>query len=635
MFQPIFHYYSKYKQIGLVRFCKAVNARLKKHFLMQKISQRNAPIITPFFRRLPYLDSIVMPQKQLVAHANQYVTNQFSFLGSRAACYLAMPWYDDVRLEQCNCVNAALMTPSVRPELVEGFIIFQKKNDIFLFLSTFFIQSFETLRQAQGERGEDNKYWVKPGGKNNSNQDAFDIKVPWECARFQYALILAYAYVQTSNAHYLTMLKKQIISFIDAAPFMHGIHWSNPMEAAIRATNWIIAYQLVQKEFQSDIAFHDQLVHSLWQHMQFIETHWEIYDGRTNNHYLSNLVGYAYLCWFFNDTKRWKKCWKELQSEFAWQIQDDGSSYEGSTAYHGFVAELFLHGFLVAQQMGETITPTIQVQLKKMLQFADDTKNLCIGDDDSGSLLHKGLYDLSALASRLVIVPRYAKREIMIYKQFGLSIINHTAWNISLRHHAYHGRQPSAHFHEDVSSVTLSYQGIPILVDPGTYLYTGSKKWRNYFRSAGQHSTFYPVGWNQKTNDLFELAIAESNATITQQHSSIKSAHDLYGFSVSRTVSWSDENVTIQDDIRHATSAMEWQFIFAPGIELQKAGNGNWNIMHNSKTILQFQSTQLVFEKRKAWVSPSYGVKKESWALQAHGDCYESLMQFIAVEANK
>lgn len=422
MIQHIFHYYNKIKLIGLARFYKAARARVRLR------GKRIADVCPSTSNRsLTYVHNIAMKPDVLLNVADACARNQFSFLGSRPACYLEMPWYEDVR-----------------------------------------------------------------------GSEEFDIKVPWELARFQYAPVLAHAYRQTNNTKYLDALKKQIISFLDAAPFLEGIHWSNPMEVAIRATNWIVAYQFMRDELQKDAQFHERLINSLWHHMLFIENNWELYDGRTNNHYLSNLVGYGYLAWFFNDAKRGKHCWKELQSELAWQIQDDGSSYEGSTFYHGFVTELFVHGFLLAQQMGETITPGMCEKLARMLQFADATKNLRVGDDDSGSLLHPGLYDVRELARNLIsfdtprirsALPAVAlgygghgrtsgegKRTNLFYPHFGLSIINYNQFKISLRHHAYHGRQPSAHFHEDVGSITLSYKRIPILVNPGSYLYTGSKK---------------------------------------------------------------------------------------------------------------------------------------------------------------
>lgn len=498
---------------------------------------------------LPYLCKIAMQKKALLKQADAYARNQFSFLGSRPACYLEMPWHEDVR-----------------------------------------------------------------------SGDGFDIKMPWEFARFAYTPILAHAYAHTNNARYLDAFKKQISSFLDAAPFLQGIHWSNPMECAIRATNWIVAYQIIGDELQKDVAFHERSVKSLWQHMLFIENNWELYDGRTNNHYLSNLVGYAYLSWFFNDIVRWNHCWKELCSELEWQLQEDGSSYEGSTAYHGFVTELFVHGFLIADQMGESITPQIRAKIERMLQFADATKDLCIGDDDSGSLLHPGLYELEVLACKLGVNLLSSIAPVMHCKKFGLSLITQDPWKISLRHHAYHGRQPSAHFHEDVGSITLSYNGMLILVDPGSYLYTGSKTWRNYFRSAAQHSTVYPAGWNQKNNDLFALKIPEADAHYEQTDQSIRTLHSFFGYPISREITWNDHEVIIHDHVAHATDQIMWQFLFSPELSLQKNSENGWDIMRGTECILRMRCEQLKFEKRMAWASPAYGVKKKACALFAKGE---------------
>ena len=632
MIQRISHYYTKIKQIGLVRFYAAARFRIKKHRFFHRTSHEQLPFFLSLSRTsLSYLNSIALQESALLAHADAYVCNQFSLLGSRPACYLQMPWYEDVRLQ-------------------------------------------------------------------HSEDDSFDIKVPWELARFAHAPLLAHAYRHTGDTAYLDTLIDHINAWIDAAPYAQGIHWSNPMEVAIRATNWIVAYQIVRDELQKDARFHERFLKSLWLHMQYIENNWELYDGRTNNHYLSNLVGYAYLCWVFDDRVRWQHCWQELQREFAWQIQADGSSYEGSTAYHGLVTELFLHGFLVAQQMAEKIPKEYQMQLQRMMQFAHDTRDIRIGDDDSGSLMHAGLYDREILWNYLNFfdfchVENYAScnntnlykpfvlrksvitpgcrslgvdclattgsllkdtndqtvfrsngskgsprtvlnycifsqlkshcglgvqlnifNSISHYPNFGLSLMRQDPWNISLRHHSYQGRQPSAHFHEDVASITLAYSGIPILVDPGTYLYTGSKEWRNYFRSAAQHSTFFPVGWNQKGDDLFALVMPEANAQYECAEQSMRTIHSLFGYPVSRTVQWSEYEVIIQDDVSHASDQMEWNFLFSSELSLQKSEQG-WAIVHAGTCLLYVQCDTVVFEKREAWISPAYGVKQPAWAL--------------------
>ncbi len=533
-------------------------------------------------RKLIYFETFQGDKEQLLVLADRYANNSFSILGSQQQTYKNIPWYTDVRLQQHNAQADCL------------------------FDSTSF---YADIQIDIGIASELSK----------------DIKVPWELARFAYAPILSVAYAATQDAKYLSALKNQISSWLDATTFLHGIHWLNPMEVAIRATNWIIAYQHVQTELQEDDVFHKRLICSLWDHMRFIENNWEWYDGRTNNHYLSNLVGYAYLCWFFKDPsmhKRWKNCFQELQSELEWQVFEEGTSYEGSTRYHALVTELFLHGFLIAQQMGETISKSAIDKVDRMIQFGELTKNIVIGDDDSGFLMHPVLQNRENLFSFLGGT-RKKKKDIGIfqYPAFGISIIETDLWHISVRHHAYQAHQPTAHFHEDIASITMSYKGIPILVDSGTYVYTASSYWRNCFRSLAHHNTFYPIGWDQKKDtDLFSLDLPQANAQYKQTENSVRTTHSLFGYPVSRSVQWTNDLLIIQDDISHANEPMIEQFIFSPEIELQKNNVGGWDILYANQYLMRIYSDVFTFQKTDVWVSPAYGVKQKSWALKGHID---------------
>ncbi len=593
MLQRLLHYHHKLQTVGFDRFCKAAGACIHKqkfikqmrNFAQQGTAATQWGAVSQFEkiacsqRKLTYFKSFQGDREQLLALADRYAQNYFSLLGSQQQKYSTIPWYTDVRLQQHNAQADCL------------------------FDSTSF---YADIQIDIGTAFELSK----------------DIKVPWELARFAYAPILSVAYGLTRDIKYLSALKDQINSWLDNSTFLCGIHWLNPMEVAIRATNWIFAYQYVGAELQADPFFHKRFSCSLWDHMRFIENNWEWYDGRTNNHYLSNLVGYAYLCWFFKDIpgikKRWKNCFQKLQSEFAWQIFEEGTSYEGSTRYHTFVTELFVHAFLIAQQMGETISRKMIDKVERMIQFSELSKNITIGDDDSGFLIHSVLQSTENLFSFLCGA-RKKKKDIGVfqYPSFGISIIKTNSWYISLRHHAYHRRQPTAHFHEDAASITISYKSIPIVVDPGTYVYTASSYWRNYFRAIAQHNTFYPIEWDQKRgNDLFTLGIPEANAQYDQTENSVHATHSLFGYPVSRLIHWMNGSLSIQDDISHANEPMIEQFIFSPEIELQKNSEGGWHILYANQYLMCIYSDDVKFQKTYVWAAPAYGIKQKSWILK-------------------
>ena len=45
------------------------------------------------------------------------------------------------------------------------------------------------------------------------------------------------------------------------------------------------------------------------------------------------------------------------------------------------------------------------------------------------------------------------------------------------------------HGHADALSITLSKNGKPFIVDPGTYRYNGVPRWRRYFKGTRAHNT--------------------------------------------------------------------------------------------------------------------------------------------------
>jgi hypothetical protein len=59
------------------------------------------------------------------------------------------------------------------------------------------------------------------------------------------------------------------------------------------------------------------------------------------------------------------------------------------------------------------------------------------------------------------------------------------------------GMDSCGHGHADALSVACSAQGTDWLVDPGTFVYTASKEWRDYFRSTQAHNTLVIDGQGQ------------------------------------------------------------------------------------------------------------------------------------------
>jgi len=511
----------------------------------------------------------------IIAQADAYTHNQFDILGSGPHKFSPMPWHQDIRLKAQN------------PHADHQFDAQSFYKDIKIHKGT----TSDTIK---------------------------DIKVPWELSRCQHLPILGMAYQETNAMIYADVFTLHITSWLDDNPYLLGINWLCPMEVAIRAINWIWAWHQFKNGSDMSPAFWERFICSLYDHMHYLENNWEIFDTKTSNHYLSDLLGYLYLCWFFQDLpgidKKRDWCIKDLLKESERQVFEEGTDYESSTAYHCLVTEIFDHMALLCSHMIIPLPATFHAKLDRMHEFIawctiNDKDMVKIGDDDSGRITHFRPLNPSTSSGRT---------GTKHYPNFGLSIIKTSNWHITLRHHAYSKRQPSAHFHNDALSFTLAIDEIPIIIDPGSYLYTASSLWRNHFRSVNVHNALYIEGHEPIPFDdrLFALNIPENK----NSSNSLSSSHNLYSrfnITLHRSLEWDDAQTIITDQWHGQTKdlILGWNFTLHPAIEIAQENN-QWILSRNNKPLAALEST-LNFQLHETWMSPEYGVKVKSLSLKA------------------
>jgi hypothetical protein len=387
--------------------------------------------------------------------------------------------------------------------------------------------------------------------------------------------------------------------WIDNNPYLLGVNWVCPMEVAIRAINFIWGFYFFAPETlytDDQKLFWQEVIESLYDHKHYLENNWETSD-RPNNHYLADLVGYLYLCVFLNYNNRLERdiniCLEKITQQYKHQILPDGTSYEGSLYYHKLVTQFLLHVLCVCHAQKITLSPKLYDLFTRMNTFlcdcSDHKGNLVqIGDNDSGYLVvpfyrapcpiimsHAHACSSHMLAPDQACVtntqdtnthtqePQSQEPNTPVitktYKYFGLSIIKTSTQigrekniHLTLRHPTYTSQQPTGHFHQDQLSLTLSIDGIPIIVDPGSYCYTSNAHERNYFRSFYQHSGCfinnspgYTPDISQEphvlnhTRDLFTLSRtpepvapdifydAQGNICVTTHYTHLTHAHTL------------------------------------------------------------------------------------------------------------
>jgi Heparinase II/III-like protein/Heparinase II/III N-terminus len=557
--------------------------------------KKEQPFIT-FFMHLKKKDFSFLNQmpkpKEVIAVADRYVQNQFDVLGSGNVTFEQIPWHADFRLQQQNA------------------------SADYLFDANCYYKDFQIL--PKNENAPFNK----------------DIKVPWELSRFQQIWYLGHAFKQTSDNQYAQTFYKHISSWLEANQFLLGPNWLCPMEVGIRALNWIIGFSFF-KDAQIDEAFWHRFICSLYDHFIYLENNWEIYDTRTSNHYLSNLIAYFYLCYLFQDLsdveRKAEWCYQELLREIDKQIFEEGTCYEGSTRYHLLVTEICYYFYLLAPAFGFVLPVHFLVKFRRMFDFIDwctpvNGSLIQVGDDDSGIIVAGIPHEITQS------MKNKRHEQVKHFLHFGISIYKTTKWHVSLRHHAYDWWQPSGHYHNDSASITLTIDGVELFIDPGSFIYTPSSVWRNTFRSVTAHNTFYIEG-NEPVllnGHLFAIDMKEASAPtvheIDHQTIILETFHEHYerfGLRAQRTVACDEINkqLIITDQWEHINKKqvnnvlMGWNFTLSPRIELQKTEMG-WLLKHNAALIAEF-SSPLTFECIDGWYSPSYGKKVPCKQLRA------------------
>jgi hypothetical protein len=189
----------------------------------------------------------------------------------------------------------------------------------------------------------------------------------------------------------------------------------------------------------------------------------------------------------------------------------------------------------------------------------------------------------------------------------------------------------AAHGHADALSFSMSLEGSPIFIDPGTYAYQEGDDWRTYFRSTAAHNTIEIDGqdqsemlgtflWGRKarskilhwsTNPDYDIAIAE--------HDGFKHSGVIHR----RTIIFSKKDfIIIVDDLlgkgEHKCSQF-WHFPVECKLDLMnekiraKVNDRNVYLLpieidENTERLLYKGNYSPV----QGWVSPRYGEIQEA-----------------------
>jgi len=464
-----------------------------------------------------------------------------------------------------------------------------------------------------------------------------DIKYPWELSRFQFLPTLIKAHETYSDEKYALEAKNLINDWMIKNPFGKGENWKNPMEAAIRACNFALAWHFFKNSKQScfaeakryllskpfppagmsglacwiDEKWNEKFLTSIIEHGKYIYNNLEYRWNASTNHLLADLTGLLILGILFpeiKDARKWKaRAIHELEIEIQKQVYEDGVDFEASIPYHGLVCEMLGLCVLFGRENGIEFSQNFVEKLNGMFEFVyyyTKPNGLApqIGDGDDGRFfifenffnreprdhshllkLARELFPLNNLfiqSDREPTSRGFNVSRIYIMRKDDFYCI------VDCGNTGQNGN--GGHSHNDLLSFELSVGGEDFIVDPGTYTYTGNIAERKRFRGTAMHNTVMVDG--QEINrfksytpfSIYEDAIPQINRWASNEnHDALDAHHTGYG--------------RLKDPILHQRFFMfdkkylslkitdiftgggehkiSWNFHFAPDVSLVLLGN--------------------------------------------------------------
>ena len=501
-----------------------------------------------------------------------------------------------------------------------------------------------------------------------------DIKVVWELNRFHQAWWLGKAYWATQNEEYARKFGDLIEDWIQKNPVGSGPNWTTAMEVAIRACNWIAGYYFFCDSRSLSDKFWMKFLKSLSAHGQYVEDHLE-YARRNGNHLVADVVGLLMLGVFFRSAgfgARWALRGAEaVQEEMETQVYPDGVNYEKSIGYHRLVLELFYTATVLCQKNRIALEISFLRRLEAMFDFVlaytrPDGSVPLVGDADDGRLFqfspredfndHRHALSVGAILferpdfrsaaarftqdalwlfggegfemyQRLQAIPPASESKGFPDGGFYIMRSDEAHIFVDAGDIGMHGR--GGHGHNDTFSFELWCGGSPLIVDSGTYTYTGDTYLRNEFRRTKSHNTLTVD--NTELADftgLWSIRVDETRPRVLSwitgdERDVLEAEHSAYLALPSQIIHRrkfdflkSPFLLTITDQLQGSGSHLLESFLhFGPLFSVELAGP--------QKAIARIENTRYIVSISRGelsiaetWYSRSYGVKERNKTLK-------------------
>jgi hypothetical protein len=493
-----------------------------------------------------------------------------------------------------------------------------------------------------------------------------DIKAAWELSRLQHLQILALAGA-LGDARARDACLFDVRSWIQANPPYRGIGYAAGVEVACRIASLVVVGSLIDVPRDLRPAVWRALdAHGAWL-ARYPSLH-----SSANNHRIAELgalVLLGALAPGLPEAVAWlaEGC-EGLGVELTRQVYADGVGAEQSPTYLAWGLEWAALADRALEVARRPAVPGLSERLGLGVGFLGalldaSGRHPRIGDDDETVVIRDGLAPDRRVASvsgcvaarlgRADLCPsgwrpdlraallgvanaRAGRAQPRVRRSFplgGYTVVPLPGGMVVLDHGPLGLDGRAAHGHADALSIWMHLDGHPVLVDSGTYRYTGDPAWRRYLRGTAAHSTLTlddadqseqhgPFGWSRRA----AARRIEAGDAVTADHDGYEAR---FGVVHRRTVAVDDRCVRVEDRLEgrlRAAATLRIRFHLSPDLDLG-AVEERFEARRNGVEVLRIEPpvglTASIVRQRSAPApgvhSPRYGTRVSAACLVLEG----------------
>jgi hypothetical protein len=266
-------------------------------------------------------------------------------------------------------------------------------------------------------------------------------------------------------------------------------------------------------------------------------------------------------------------------------------------------------------------------------------------DDEAGQPLRceTGIVRALAIGSSAVTPSPAAENnravgavDLRSYPRFGLFVYRTANVYLAVRCGPVGQNGHGGHAHNDQLSIELAVDGWPLVVDPGTYLYTPAPEYRNRFRSTAMHNTLSVPGreqnpWPGGAAGLFRMTDRARTMVLCCEPGRFIGEHHGFGMPCRRTLLIEGDQITGIDECPLDGPKDVW-FHLAPGVVARPEEEGPGRaaavelVAGRSRVRLEAEIGRWLVEE--SICSPGYGAAEPCRAVRLRSEARRIVWRF-------